>query len=702
MDSNVPREWNAQEDALLASAVATYGARKWKDVAEEVMTRNSTQCQQRWTKALRPGLNKGHWSGQEDALLLRLVGEFGTDWPKVAENWAGTCTPGASCRTIKQIRERWTNKLNPTISRSPWSAEEDRRIVELHNKLGNSWSNIARHLPGRVGEGVKTRYKTLFRRAQKAMEERTEGGIAKKQKTHPNQQVSPVDEVQRRLAPAVEAPPRTLKTEPKQGSAAVTRRVRSTRSARSSIDSRIFCTDAETVHVTDTNGETWHAPLFVPQVDRGFLTGPPAHDIPIPNFQPPAVALATRKGKKGRGEEVVHSFAPVLSEAKHVMDVALDRAIDAALANKSMMGAIRQQLYELVLTDTAPLQKHKMAMMDEIEVRQAAVTAIIAEFDRSMSYPQHIRNSVFPAVEQGANVSHGNIPALLRESSSSSSINSSINSSSSSSPSVSRSSSSRSISSNRAAWGPPAHMVEDTFAASHRPQHHFAIALQPGALPAGTNGEMAPAVSHGASRQDLADDGSTPLSSARISEDGEGAMELFSFLQEYFPEVSQTAAHTAVNANLPIQAAAVSGGQQDSGAPVLMADLHEEGPQLMPACAAPWRSSSQRSTLLRDSTDSERTADDEMALKAAPRRVAMVTSSLKSAVKSALKKAAKLSILWPKRSPRVGRTYVLNEGGSPAVMKRDASCPAKLCLAELSLEDTPNTIARKASISTKW
>jgi hypothetical protein len=185
MDTSSPREWTPQEDALLASAVSRYGARKWKAVAEEVTTRNSTQCQQRWTKALRPGLYKGHWSPQEDLLLLRLVGEFGTDWPSVAKNWAKALEPAGLCRTIKQIRERWTNKLDPSISRAAWSVQEDNQILALHKEIGNCWSNIATHLPGRVAEGVKTRFKTLLRRKRRALVNGEEEASTKKQKIQP-------------------------------------------------------------------------------------------------------------------------------------------------------------------------------------------------------------------------------------------------------------------------------------------------------------------------------------------------------------------------------------------------------------------------------------------------------------------------------------------------------------------------------------
>ena len=83
----VRSDWTAKEDERLRAAVLKYGARKWKSVASEVRTRNHTQCQQRWSKALRPGLIKGHWKEEEDQLLLKMVETYGINWPIIAEKW---------------------------------------------------------------------------------------------------------------------------------------------------------------------------------------------------------------------------------------------------------------------------------------------------------------------------------------------------------------------------------------------------------------------------------------------------------------------------------------------------------------------------------------------------------------------------------------------------------------------------------------
>jgi len=53
-----PRRWSKAEDEALRIAVERSGERNWKAIADQVAGRNHTQCLQRWTKVLKPGLIK--------------------------------------------------------------------------------------------------------------------------------------------------------------------------------------------------------------------------------------------------------------------------------------------------------------------------------------------------------------------------------------------------------------------------------------------------------------------------------------------------------------------------------------------------------------------------------------------------------------------------------------------------------------------
>lgn len=154
----MPKMWSEEEDTLLRSAIATHGEKAWKMVAKQVPGRTYIQCLQRWKKALKPGLRKGHWSESEDATLLRLIAEYepNLEWGMIAK-----FIPG---RSAKQCRERWCLNLDPSINHGPWSAEEDHELMEFVRLNGGKWSLIAKHMPGRTENSVKTRYYSIQRK----------------------------------------------------------------------------------------------------------------------------------------------------------------------------------------------------------------------------------------------------------------------------------------------------------------------------------------------------------------------------------------------------------------------------------------------------------------------------------------------------------------------------------------------------------
>ncbi|KAH7477349.1 hypothetical protein KRP22_001260 [Phytophthora ramorum] len=158
-----PRRWSKHEDESLRLAVERSGERNWKAIADQVPGRNHTQCLQRWTKVLKPGLIKGHWTPEEDAKLRDLVAEGKKNWGQVA-----SLIPG---RTSKQCRERWCNHLDPNINKGSYTEDEDKIIVEMQAKLGNRWSIIAQQLKGRTEDAVKIRWKSLMRGRRAASKE---------------------------------------------------------------------------------------------------------------------------------------------------------------------------------------------------------------------------------------------------------------------------------------------------------------------------------------------------------------------------------------------------------------------------------------------------------------------------------------------------------------------------------------------------
>jgi hypothetical protein len=77
------RPWGPEEDEHLRQLVEQYGIKSWAAIATNLSNRNGKQCRERWRNHLRPQLNKGDWTAQEDIDIWDHVQEMGTKWAQV-------------------------------------------------------------------------------------------------------------------------------------------------------------------------------------------------------------------------------------------------------------------------------------------------------------------------------------------------------------------------------------------------------------------------------------------------------------------------------------------------------------------------------------------------------------------------------------------------------------------------------------------
>ena len=216
------RFWTSKEDAILAQWVTQNGVKKGifaRLVREKLPNRTRQMCRTRWHCCLKPEIKKGPFSAEENKTLMEAYGKLGNKWTEISKRLPGrtgdairhrweralklevrthaevgkgieTGSKDTRCiwtaeedamlrqwveenglkkgvfasaaekmphRTITQCWYRWHHCLDPAIKKEPWSEMED-KILIAHEKLGDKWAAICKHLPGRTNLAIKNRW----------------------------------------------------------------------------------------------------------------------------------------------------------------------------------------------------------------------------------------------------------------------------------------------------------------------------------------------------------------------------------------------------------------------------------------------------------------------------------------------------------------------------------------------------------------
>ncbi|XAR58143.1 hypothetical protein NMG60_11026541 [Bertholletia excelsa] len=109
------------------------------------------------------GLKKGPWTAEEDRKLINFIVTNGQCCWRAVPKLAGLLRCGKSCRL------RWTNYLRPDLKRGMLSEYEEKMVIDLHAQLGNRWSKIASHLPGRTDNEIKNHWNTHIKKKLRKM-----------------------------------------------------------------------------------------------------------------------------------------------------------------------------------------------------------------------------------------------------------------------------------------------------------------------------------------------------------------------------------------------------------------------------------------------------------------------------------------------------------------------------------------------------
>lgn len=165
---NARNAWSKEEDTLLLKRVEqlypeNYARRTiasqdvdWDAVADIFDdSRRGKDCRKRWTSSLDPTLRRGKWSEEEDRKLVELYNRYGPLWQQVALEIEG--------RTEHQCLKRFLEVLDPAQRNrlAPWSEEEELELIRLVKKHGTKWKTVAALFEGRPPLTIRNRWRNL-------------------------------------------------------------------------------------------------------------------------------------------------------------------------------------------------------------------------------------------------------------------------------------------------------------------------------------------------------------------------------------------------------------------------------------------------------------------------------------------------------------------------------------------------------------
>ena len=120
------------------------------------------------------------WSSKNQKLLCKYADELDNDWSQIAERFS------TKKLTPKMVKDHLSNKESKGTesnaskrTRSRFTLNEDQKIINMIQKIGQNWRDIAKALPGRTEGMVKNRFYSHIKRKYFALVQNTKPQLSK-------------------------------------------------------------------------------------------------------------------------------------------------------------------------------------------------------------------------------------------------------------------------------------------------------------------------------------------------------------------------------------------------------------------------------------------------------------------------------------------------------------------------------------------
>ena len=105
------RPWTVEEDVTLLNVTSSVKRKEWSQIARHFDGRTGEQCRQRFYSRPAKKYKKGGWTHEEDDTIIRLQGDYGNCWSKIAKYLPD--------RSENCIKNRWHGVLQHRLGQCP-------------------------------------------------------------------------------------------------------------------------------------------------------------------------------------------------------------------------------------------------------------------------------------------------------------------------------------------------------------------------------------------------------------------------------------------------------------------------------------------------------------------------------------------------------------------------------------------------------